>query len=229
VKTVRAVVLMLLVAIWFAGAAGRGADQTGGWRSVSFHFMRGGVQPGRYTIELDPEGKGFYWEGQPDYDLQEVPPGTAHTISVSRAALTTISEALGTVSSGNCETRRKNVAQSGRKTIVFLGRETSPQCEFNYSDDERVNAAAVVFESVSETIQFGERLKREHRFDKLGLDAELDSLIEESKGGRAMELQNIAPLLQSLVADDTLMDRVRSKAQRLLDQPSGDASAERPR
>jgi hypothetical protein len=44
----------------------------------------------------------------------------------------------------------------------------------------------------------------------------MDSLISENKDGRAIELQNIAPVLQSIVDDDRVMERVRRKAARLL-------------
>ena len=74
--------------------------------------------------------------------------------------------------------------------------------------------------AMAETLQMGERLAHERRFDRLGLDATLDSLIDEVKGGRAIEVQNIAPVLQGIVGDERLMERVRSKAAHLLESAS---------
>jgi hypothetical protein len=65
-------------------------------------------------------------------------------------------------------------------------------------------------------MQYGDRLQREHRYDRLGLDAEIDSLTSEAQADRAIELQNIAPVLQSILEDDRVMERVRRKAGRLL-------------
>jgi hypothetical protein len=76
--------------------------------------------------------------------------------------------------------------------------------------------ATAAFEAIAETMQYGARLQHEHRFDRLSLDAEIDSLVAEAKEGRAIELQNIAPVLQSIVDDDRVIDRVRRKTARLL-------------
>ena len=53
-------------------------------------------------------------------------------------------------------------------------------------------------------------------FDRLGLDSELEGLQNEVAGERALDLGNIAPVLQSIIADERVMDRVRRKAERLL-------------
>jgi hypothetical protein len=196
---------------------------------IRFDFEFAALQPPHWGFEIGSDGNGRYFEqglpaaanssgntGQPI----QVSASTMETLFAGRAAL---------AGSKGCNSRIKNVAQTGKKKLSYGHDSVWNTCEFNYSDDAGVMRATAAFQAMAETLQFGERLKHEHRFDKLGLDAELDSLIEEAKDSRAMEIQNIAPVLQSLVTDDTLMERVRSKAQRLLDQSSGDAPAASPR
>jgi hypothetical protein len=221
--------LALFTSIALASAVGYGAaspqaSATADWKSIVFHFSRGGEAPAKFTVSLDSAGKGFFWQGPPDYDVQEVPNGSLHAISVGESMLKVAAASLPSVRSGLCETKLKHLAQTGRKTIIIVTKDASPQCEFNYSDDERVNAAESAFQAIAETMQYGDRLQREHRYDRLGLDAEIDSLTSEAQAGRAIELQNIAPVLQSILEDDRVMERVRRKAGRLLQQ-AGVASA----
>ncbi|HLI77245.1 MAG TPA: hypothetical protein VKV02_09895, partial [Acidobacteriaceae bacterium] len=87
---------------------------------------------------------------------------------------------------------------------------------YNYSDDDRVNDATTAFEAVAETLQYGDRLAAKLRFDRLGLDTEVDGLQAAVTEGRALEVGNIAPILQTISDDERVMDRVRRKAARLL-------------
>jgi hypothetical protein len=83
---------------------------------------------------------------------------------------------------------------------------------------------AAAFQAIAETMQIGATLQHLHRFDRLGLDAEMDTLAAEAKEGNAIEMQNIAPTLQSIVDDERVIERVRRKAARLL-QPAEPSAA----
>ena len=72
------------------------------------------------------------------------------------------------------------------------------------------------FQAIAETMQRGERLQHDLRYDRLGLDAEMESLVAAKESGSAIEIGNIAPVLQALVEDDHVIDRVRRRAARLL-------------
>ncbi len=64
----------------------------------------------------------------------------------------------------------------------------------------------------------GRRLEFLHRYDRLGLDAEMISLANEVQAGRAMELGTIAPTLDAIADDTAVMQRVRLRAEKLLEQ-----------
>jgi hypothetical protein len=66
------------------------------------------------------------------------------------------------------------------------------------------------------TIEEGRRLDLEVQHDRLGLDAELESLQDAVKDRRAWDLPNIAPQLQTIANDQQVMDRARKRAQALL-------------
>jgi hypothetical protein len=199
------------------GAMGVGARAQTGWQTVTFHFQRA-TPAERYTITVNSSGDGSYWEGEPDFEEAKAPAGAVKTIRV-RSAMTKLPFSLvGAVGSGNCETHLKNIAQTGEKTLVVevVNREVA-QCTFNWSDKDELNTAVDTFEAIAETMQEGEKLARERRFDRLGLDAEMASLVDEVKAGRAIEVGNIAGVLTSIAEDDRVIGRVRRQAAWLLE------------
>ena len=98
------------------------------------------------------------------------------------------------------------------------------ECTYNYSDEDRVNAATAVFEGLGETMQYGERLAAKLRFDRLGLDVEMDNLESALAQGQALEPGNIAPVLQAIQNDERVMDRVRRKAAHVLEAAGAPAA-----
>src|SRR5215469_18245170 len=66
------------------------------------------------------------------------------------------------------------------------------------------------------TVHVGNRLAIEHTHSRLSLDAELQQLEDAVKDRRALEIENIAPELQSIAADPAVMNRARNRARALL-------------
>ena len=190
------------------------------FRMMKFEFNRTGVQVPHWTVEVHADGSGVY-TGSSVAGLSE----TAQVIRISDAEEKRLSAVYPVVQKGKCETKQKNIANTGRKTLtVQISDGTTSSCVFNFSESEPLNAVADTFIAIAEMMQAGERLSQKHRYDRLGLDAEIDSLVEEVKSGRAADVMNIAPVLQAIVDDERLMERVQRKAARLL-QDAGAAPA----
>ncbi len=116
-----------------------------------------------------------------------------------------------------CETKTKNLARMGQKTLEYHdGSGATLRCSFNYTDNKALAAATDYLLSVSYTLEEGATIDRLHRYDRLGLDPVLIRLAEAAKEGKAPELAAIKPSLQALVADDAILERVRTKASQLL-------------
>jgi len=199
------VAVLLSVAPGAAMAAGPGGLK----QAIEFTFEQTEQVVPRYAVYLDDKGVGSYREGSA---------AEGQKLQVSAATVKTIFAARHTIQTGHCETKFKGIASTGKKTLRSFDNDEASECVLNYSDDRKVNAAVDAFMAIAETMQEGEKLAHEHRFDRLGLDAEMDFLVDEVKNDHAKEVQNIAPVLQSIVADDAVMERVRRKAQGLLDQ-----------
>ncbi len=64
----------------------------------------------------------------------------------------------------------------------------------------------------------GRKLEFLHRYDRLGLDAEMISFGQELTAGRALELGSISPTLAAIADDTAVIQRVRLRAQKMLEQ-----------
>jgi hypothetical protein len=66
------------------------------------------------------------------------------------------------------------------------------------------------------TMEEGSKLKRQYEHGRLSLDSELEFLDQMVHEGRAIELENIAPILQTIAGDDAVLQRVQRRAKALL-------------
>jgi hypothetical protein len=180
------------------------------WTTVELSMKpRGDDTAPAWTIRLQADGAGTYSESGT---------ATAATMPLTVGQETLERMRLGehAAKSGKCETKAKNIAKTGEKTIRYEEAGRIAECTFNYSDDAGLMGAIATFQAIADTMQRGERLQHDLRYDRLGLDAEMESLLDAQKSGSAIEIGNIAPVLQSLVQDDQVIDRVRRRAARLL-------------
>jgi hypothetical protein len=235
-----------------AGWGGRGSAQAAGAQggsasddianrrmllpSVSFRFELAGLAVPRFTLTIFSDATGMY-EGEQalvtDGRVADpaVPPQLFHRELTVTPALA--GRVLKTARELNhfkmeCETKAKNMAETGRKTLTYSAPDGAGSCTYNYSDDERVQGLTAIFRGLAETMDEGRRLDYLHRFDRLGLDAELELLSQEVSEGSARELETIAPSLRSIASDPEVMQRVRARAGVLLATvPDGQGQGQR--
>jgi hypothetical protein len=89
-------------------------------------------------------------------------------------------------------------------------------CEFNYSQDKEIQALGDSLVAVAGTIAEGARLELLLRHDRLGLDREMEFLVEAEADGRAQQMEAIREILKRLADDPGVMERVRKRARVLL-------------
>lgn len=208
----RATALLMLsgAALFGINAAEAAGGSALKWTAVELSMTprSDGVAPS-WKVRLQADGAGTYSEGA-TADAKRMP------LMVSGATLERLKQGEHAAKSGKCETKAKNVARTGEKTIRYEAEEKTAECTFNYSDDAGLMGATAAFLAIADTMQRGERLQHDLRYDRLGLDAEMESLVAAQKDGSAIEIGNIASILQTLVSDDHVIDRVRRRAARLL-------------
>ncbi len=71
-------------------------------------------------------------------------------------------------------------------------------------------------ENLSTTLEFGRRLSYFHKYQKLALDDDLKRMEEMQKEDNLGDIQAIAPILNGIADDTSVMNVSRSRALRLL-------------
>ena len=197
--------------------------------TVTYHFDRTGLPVPRFTLVVHEDGSGTYHAEEverrsADSVVQQVSlKEIDRPLTVSTETVTKIFATARALDHFNvfCGTKAKNIADTGKKTLTYAGPDGTGSCQYNYSDDKSVTALTEIFYAIAYTMDVGRRLDFERRFDRLGLDAELLSLEKSVTDKNAMELGTIAPTLQRIAGDNEVMQRVRIRATKLLEQSSG--------
>ncbi len=166
--------------------------------SGHFHSERGAVKPSG-TDAIEPVTV--------DRDIRLSSAFTAHVFDVMHKQKRL---------DDGCESHLK-VAFQGTKRFTF----TSPadgaeSCEFNYSKNREIQSLSDSFVAVASTILAGARLELLLQHDPLGLDQEMQFLIDGTKDGRLQQICAIRGILQKLQDDPSVMERVRRRAGMLL-------------
>jgi hypothetical protein len=117
---------------------------------------------------------------------------------------------------GQFEFTKHAVAHTGQKTLSYADPGHHASTTYNYSENPAIQELTDVFQAISSTIEFGERLEYDRRFDKLSLDRDMKSLDELSSSGHLEEVQVIAPLLRRLATDRTVLHIAQLRAERIL-------------
>jgi hypothetical protein len=195
--------------------------------TIVFHFDDPQLQPAIYTIEIHEDGSGRYKStsaAAPDATVSGGPVGditaqpTDREIRISDALRSQLFAAARShhFFAIACEAAKNHVAFTGKKTLSYSGADGHGSCTYNYSKDEQLNRIAEEMEAVAYTLEEGQRIALQHEHSRLALDAELETLEEAARNGRALELENIAPQLQLIVNDEEIMLRARKRAKALL-------------
>jgi hypothetical protein len=193
--------------------------------SVMFRFERPGLPVPRYSLQIWENGMGQYQgEEMPMTVGPADPPPSPQpfalmSFSVSPATAALVYALARTLNHFDipCASTAKNIADTGKKTLIYVHLpDVRRSCTYNYTENKDLRALTEIFQGIAETMDEGRKLEYLHRYDRLGLDAEMESFTREVSDGHAIELQTIADTLHSIADDPDVMQRVRTRANALL-------------
>jgi len=212
-----------MTAVWLALAAtalAAGARCESG-PVFQVDYSNPGRTPSHWTMTLHPDGSGHF---RSEHDIaadgtaEEIKaPDVDRDIGVSRKfAEHVFSEARQrSLFSRDCESHLK-VAFQGWKKLSYSGPEGEWGCQFNYAKDKEMGALGDSLVAVADMIVEGARLETLLVHDRLGLDGEMEYLVEAAGDGRLREVGAIRGILERLSDDPEVMERVRKRARVLL-------------
>jgi hypothetical protein len=212
----------VVAGIWLLAAGVAWGQAPGDGRGqVKFQFERAGLDVPRYSIAVSEDGVGLY-HAEPAAPAGGGAAGPAidRVIPVSQATAGTIFALAreAKMFQMTCQSNAKNIADTGKKVLSYAGRDGKGECEFHYSEVKPVVELTGIFQGMETTLEFGQRMDFKRRFDRLGLDAEMIQLEKMLAAHEAMEVGVIAPTLRAIAGDTELLQRVRLRAVKMLDE-----------
>ena len=186
---------------------------------VTFTLDFPGSEPSHYSISVSSDGHSTY-----DSDGKLSPDSEADPFhldfSVSPATSKTIFDLAkrGHYFQGEIDSNKRGLASTGAKTLTYKDAQRSATATYNYSPLAAVQQVTQLFQNLSTTLEFGRRLQYFHRYQKLALDEELKRMEDVANQNGLEELPAVAPILQQIASDSSVINPVRARAQRMVER-----------
>ncbi len=198
------------------------AAQQANMAHIRFIFENAKLQPANYVLDINEDGTGHFHSEPGSAVMQDAEGITSQAVNTDIKIDEPLRSLLfKTARSHNyfdvaCESTKSKVAFTGKKALQYSGSDGDGSCTFNWSHDQQLMKVTDDLIAVAFTLEEGRRLAVEHEHNRLSLDAELEALQDAVKAGRAQQIQNIAPQLEAIAADEKVLERARLRARQLL-------------
>jgi hypothetical protein len=189
--------------------------------TITFDNYWPAARPQNVTITVKSDGPATYLSRNPD-----VPAGTDRgqdpdyhvEFTMSAANRNKIFQLAQKVNyfHGDFDFRKHAMANTGRKTLTYADVQRHFQTVYNYSDNKAIQEITAIFQNISTTMEHGRKLAFMRKYDKLGLDAEMKATESDARNHQLSEVQAIAPILQNIADDPTVLNIARQSARKIL-------------
>jgi hypothetical protein len=175
-------------------------------------------QPERYSIRVPSDGSAHYRstgrrtadsDGTDNFDLDFTLSGQ------TRQRILGLAEKAGYFQK-DIDSHHNNLAFTGKKTLGYRDGQRSGVCTYNYSPNPAVQELTSLMQNLSATLEFGHRLQYDLRYQKLALDEELKHMEDLASRNELVEVTTIQPILDQIIANQSVINVTRARAQRLL-------------
>ncbi len=199
------------------------ADQASGAPSITFERFWEDFTPQSVTITVSANGAAKYSSRDPGKNGDEA--DEYHTeFTISRARCDKLFRYAGEANyfQGDFTFKKHAVASTGKKTLTYADASRHFNTTYDYSENKAIEEITSIFMGISNTIEHGRKLQFLRRFDKLGLEAELKAMEDAAENHNLVEMQLIAPTLESIAEDAAILNIARQRAHRLLARASSE-------
>ena len=189
---------------------------------IRFTYENPKLEPHKYVLVVGEDGSGNYHSeasgSSADGQSMSSEP-LDRPIHVSKAVRDSMFAAArkNKFFAKSCDDGGKNIAFQGTKTLEYQGPDGQGSCIYNWSKNGQIGKLTDQFEAIAATLDEGSKLQRQYEHGRLSLDSEMEILEQMVREERAIEIENIAPLLQTLSGDEAVLQRVQRRARTLLE------------
>ena len=195
-------------------------SQTEAPAAVTFTLDFPASQPEHYSIRVQSDGAASYQSsGRVSTDSDETDSfELAFTATPeTRQRIFDLAAKAGFFQK-DVDSHHKGVAFTGKKTLTYKDEHRSGESTYNYSSNPAVQDLTNLLQSLSATLEFGHRLQYDRQYQKLALDEELKRMEEMARSNALVDVASIQPILDQIIADSSVINVTRARAQRLLER-----------
>ncbi len=191
--------------------------------TVTFTLDFPNSQPEHYSIYVPSDGPGRYKsKGRLSVDSDETDSHDTDDFDLDFTMAANTRQKIFELAAkagyfkNDVDSHNKGLAFTGKKTLAYKDPQRTGEATYNYSSSAAVQELTSLMQSLATTLEFGHRLQYDHHYQKLALDEELKRMEEASHNRQLIEVTAIQPILDRIVADPSVMNVTRARAQRLL-------------
>lgn len=208
----------------------RAATPAGSAATVSFNLVWDQGQPWtNYSITVQADGKAHF-EGTASAHEIVSSEKIQQDFTMSAANRQKIFELARRLNyfDGDFEAHRKRIANTGEKTLKYSSPQFTHATAYNWSQNADVEELTRLFQAISTTMSVGCKLNYLYRFDKLGMDDQLEDLASLQRSHAVEEVGVIEPILRKIAGDPGMMHISRQVAEQLLQSVRVQAAVTQP-
>ncbi len=187
---------------------------------VTFTIDFPASQPEHYSIRVQSDGLARYQSSgrrSPDSDETDSFDLDFTVATETRQRIFELAAKAGYFQK-DVDSHHKDLAFTGKKTLAYKDARRSGEATYNYSLKPAVQDITSLMQSLSATLEFGHRLQYDHQYQKLALDEELKRMEGLARNNELIEVAAIQPILDQIIADQSVINVTRARAQRLLER-----------
>ncbi len=193
---------------------------------VAFTFELTGADPQHYEIAVEATGRAAYRStGHLHADSPGSAGGDPYLIRFAMSQVTRQEifdlAARAHYFEKNVAYTKGRLANMGAKTLTYSDDKVLHQQTYNYSSMSPVQQLTEIFQNISSTLEMGRRLEFSYKYEKLGVDEDLRNMDDAAKSNRLLEVQALAPLLNQIANDPSILNIARERAKKLLNTAAG--------
>jgi hypothetical protein len=199
--------------------------QTAAVPTVSFNLNDAIVPPDHYSVTVQQDGTATYESSDKrKKDVEALDPYQLK-FTMSEPTLKKIFALTEAANHFHGDFAFKGkIAHTGTRTLRYTDPNLDLHQTYEWSQNPSIQQLTTIFEGIATVQESARRLRFLKRFDKLSIDTEMKGLESRSDSGEAFELHTIAPLLQAIANDVTLLNTARQRARKLLERAQAEVA-----
>jgi hypothetical protein len=185
--------------------------------TIQFKLDFQGSNPSHYEITVTSDGHGSYVSNGVLREGESSDPEPLEFVisNSTRQQLFDLAK-RAKYFSGKVESGRKNIANTGAKTLIYKDAAHNTSATYNFSPQLPIQEITAIFQGLSGVLEYGRRLTWFHKYQKLAIDGDLKQMEERQRDGTLGDVAAIAAVLKAIADDPSVMNMDRSRALRLL-------------